>query len=436
MAQLRNLGQPFGGASQLINIPAPAGSQNAALVQMQAMASFGQAIGGLLGRIRERKLQKGDKELIQSYLQDVQNFPQQQQEFEQQRADVIPQVAQAFQQELGRGQFDEPGQLPALPQAPQRPALPALRSQRFGGLQDQALAAQAFGDPLQKQLTQSQIFKNLQVRPPTKPSLQLKDAGLNKVIFNPESGEIKTTNIPSTKLPATTINISPEQAQKSAEQDLQILREFENKATAENAKNPTSDVITVVKTDLKTGTRRLIKQPKPVASSAALTKIKSLLNIKKILDDVQIQFQPGFVGFADEFLGGVGEIIGTASPQEVSFRRNVFDIQDTILRERSGAAISIQEAQRLVRLAPDIGLGNKVFLPRNESLQGNINSRIQIEVDVLAAAGFKAKDLQDLIAGKVTIEQIKKTRSTAPSQIPNNPRDMTDEQIQAELRGL
>lgn len=50
MAQLRNLGTPFGSPGGIINIPAPAGSALAGQIQMRAMSGLGQALGMYLGQ--------------------------------------------------------------------------------------------------------------------------------------------------------------------------------------------------------------------------------------------------------------------------------------------------------------------------------------------------------------------------------------------------
>ena len=60
MAQLRNLGQPFGSPGGVINLPAPAGSALAGQIQMQAMQGVGQALGQWLGQERQQGLWQQD----------------------------------------------------------------------------------------------------------------------------------------------------------------------------------------------------------------------------------------------------------------------------------------------------------------------------------------------------------------------------------------
>ncbi len=64
MAQLRNLGQPFGSPGGIINIPAPAGSALAGQIQMRAMEGLGQALGMYMGQQKQKEL----------WQQDLQNY--------------------------------------------------------------------------------------------------------------------------------------------------------------------------------------------------------------------------------------------------------------------------------------------------------------------------------------------------------------------------
>lgn len=60
MAQLRNLGMPFGSPGGIINIPAPGGSALAGQLQMQAWAGLGQALGAYFGRKRAEQVRQRD----------------------------------------------------------------------------------------------------------------------------------------------------------------------------------------------------------------------------------------------------------------------------------------------------------------------------------------------------------------------------------------
>ncbi len=65
MAQLRNLGQPFGSPGGIINIPAPAGSALAGQIQMQSMQGIGQALGQWLGQRKQQELWQQDMQNMQ-----------------------------------------------------------------------------------------------------------------------------------------------------------------------------------------------------------------------------------------------------------------------------------------------------------------------------------------------------------------------------------
>jgi len=69
MAQLRNLGQPFGSPGGIINVPAPSGSALAGQIQMQSMQGLGQALGAYLGQRKQNQLWQQDQSALQNFLQ-------------------------------------------------------------------------------------------------------------------------------------------------------------------------------------------------------------------------------------------------------------------------------------------------------------------------------------------------------------------------------
>ena len=71
MAQLRNLGQPFGSPGGIINVPAPSGSALAGQIQMQSMQGLGQALGAYLGQQKQNKLWQQDQPALQNYFQNM-----------------------------------------------------------------------------------------------------------------------------------------------------------------------------------------------------------------------------------------------------------------------------------------------------------------------------------------------------------------------------
>jgi len=69
MAQLRNLGQPFGSPGGIINVPAPSGSALAGQIQMQSMQGLGQALGAYLGQRKQNQLWQQDQSALQNFFQ-------------------------------------------------------------------------------------------------------------------------------------------------------------------------------------------------------------------------------------------------------------------------------------------------------------------------------------------------------------------------------
>lgn len=104
MAQLRNLGIPFGSPSGVINVPAPAGSALAGQLQMQAWAGLGQALGSYFGQRQQKQLWQQDEPGLQNYIRNMQQA--------QQAGGVMPQFP-AMQSRRGReiSEFAMKGQL-------------------------------------------------------------------------------------------------------------------------------------------------------------------------------------------------------------------------------------------------------------------------------------------------------------------------------------
>ena len=118
MAQLRNLGQPFGSPGGIINIPAPAGSALAGQIQMQSMQGLGRALGQYLGQKRQQEL----------WQQDIRNM-------------------QVAQQARAMGTF---GQGPEWPGS-----MPTMQSRMGQQAQFGGMLEQMYGDPFGVQRTKA-----------------------------------------------------------------------------------------------------------------------------------------------------------------------------------------------------------------------------------------------------------------------------------------
>ena len=210
--------------------------------------------------------------------------------------------------------------------------------------------------------------------------------------------------------PSTVVNVNSEQAAVMAAADLKIAEEFQKEADDFNEKNPGSKTLATVKTNTTTGERFIAIEPKPKVQGIQLKQVQALANIKRLLDKVAEDYDPAFVGLIDSPAGLVGEFTGTTSAKEVRFRRNTLDIRDTILRERSGAAINEAEDKRLGRLVADLNLADEVFPARLQSLRDAIGGKLDLVLKSLQASGIAATDLQRIVAGEVTIEELAKEK--------------------------
>ncbi len=141
MAQLRNLGQPFGSPGGIINIPAPAGSALAGQIQMQSMQGIGQALGQYLGRKKQEKLWQQDmlnmqlaqqSQLPQGMVGPQMGMPQMQSrmgrqaQMQSQLGQMFPAPAKPFSLPPGAGQYTGEGKLVA--ERAQAPMLPTQKA--------------------------------------------------------------------------------------------------------------------------------------------------------------------------------------------------------------------------------------------------------------------------------------------------------------------
>lgn len=124
MAQLRNLGMPFGSPSGIINIPAPAGAALAGQIQMQQLERLGQSLGLGLGRREQGRLEQEDLRRMLS----------------------MPQTQDIYGTMYGaRGM--------PVPQA----QMPQMQSRKFQEMQTAGLMGQMFADPLEREYLRERI---------------------------------------------------------------------------------------------------------------------------------------------------------------------------------------------------------------------------------------------------------------------------------------
>lgn len=105
------------------------------------------------------------------------------------------------------------------------------------------------------------------------------------------------------------------------------------------------------------------KGAKPLAGATAKS-VAELNTTLEMIDDLESLFDPRFTGPIVGRAYPVREITGQVEPEEVEFHRLVADIRDTLLRARSGAAITVPEYNRLIKIVPDPNLPGNVFASR------------------------------------------------------------------------
>lgn len=134
---------------------------------------------------------------------------------------------------------------------------------------------------------------------------------------------------------------------------------------------------------------------------AAQNKIQMLQSVERQMGLVQQNFDAKFVGkgfgnysdklkkefdkqealaskgqYAGAFAGNVRAFLGTASPEEITFRNALLDSADLLLRARSGAQINEQEYNRLKSILPQLTDEPNTFLPAMKRFQDETSAII------------------------------------------------------------
>lgn len=134
----------------------------------------------------------------------------------------------------------------------------------------------------------------------------------------------------------------------------------------------------------------VIQEQKPIgeAAGAALAGLDvmttNLNNVDKLYKQSKLD-KLQFTGPIRGRLGTIGEkYTGNISPEEVEFRTTLADLQDSLLRARSGAQINEQEYKRLKRFLPDYIDPSNVFETKlkrfNEETKAIKQSRLKFAV--------------------------------------------------------
>lgn len=136
------------------------------------------------------------------------------------------------------------------------------------------------------------------------------------------------------------------------------------------------------------------KKPAPAGELAKSGAVEALINdinsVKELYKlGINGEEKTGWVGPVDARWGGVKEkYLGGLPEAQVKFYSYVRDMQDALLRARSGAQINEQEFRRLVAFLPSEKLPADSFKPRLERFEAELNNILKSKQDVFSAAGY------------------------------------------------
>ena len=145
---------------------------------------------------------------------------------------------------------------------------------------------------------------------------------------------------------------------------------------------------------LPQGTGGLRPTVAPTVPAAEAEKLSGFVDLSRNVRRVRQAYDSRYVGLLNAPLGQIQQRTGFGAEEKravfVSALRN---IQDVLLRLRSGAAINEQEYQRLLKIAPDDRTSVKDFEARFKLFEDEAKQIILTRKDLLKAAGYRMDDL-------------------------------------------
>lgn len=115
------------------------------------------------------------------------------------------------------------------------------------------------------------------------------------------------------------------------------------------------------------------KSAKPLTGAAA-KEFADLEAAFELATDIGDLMEDRFVGKVGGTGGAVREFTGQISDEEVEFRQIVADVKDSLLRARSGAAITESEYRRLSRITPNVTDMPRVFKAKLRRFKKNLRT--------------------------------------------------------------
>ena len=138
----------------------------------------------------------------------------------------------------------------------------------------------------------------------------------------------------------------------------------------------------------RTAESELKGQGLPAAMAKQVGEIDALIGRAK---ETETLFKPEYVGGAGGLAGGkkgstgaitgaVRETTGRIGPDEVMFRQNTSDMQDALIRARSGAQTNEHEYDRVIAIAPKIGDQPEVYKAKLKNFMKQLENLKQKEI--------------------------------------------------------
>jgi len=164
----------------------------------------------------------------------------------------------------------------------------------------------------------------------------------------------------------------------------------------------------------------------PPAAAEKIGGIEGLLND---IESIKILYKFGTKEENQHWTGPVSgrygtiqeKYLGTATDKQVQFYSYVRDMQDALLRARSGAQINEQEFKRLVGFLPDVNVPAQTFKSRLIRFENELNNVLSTKKKALQEGGYGSQ--------KENVIPLVKTRKSAFDQIKNTSPEFTDAQI-------
>jgi len=146
----------------------------------------------------------------------------------------------------------------------------------------------------------------------------------------------------------------------------------------------------------QTGAEAVARQPIPTETAKQLSELNTLL---VQMDETENLYNPKFVGPVKGRIAGAKEATVGLDPREVEFRATVRDMQDALLRARSGAQINEQEYRRLLRFLPDITNPPDVFRARLNRFRRAVSTLAQEKRKMVGTSRGEAEKQEGDIFG-------------------------------------